>query len=121
MQAYIHEKSTNVALPKLDIFGVPPTQTQIDKTIVTEHRPITSFDGSPQIQFEIQTLVDEYIDLEKLVIYFKVKIQNMTTAKDTKDFDMISPINYLLHSMIKQVDIFIGDQQITTSSPTYAY
>lgn len=121
MQAYIHEKSTNVALPKLDLFGVPPTQTQIEKTIVTEHRPITSFDGSPTIQFELQTLIDEYLDLEKLVIYFKVKLNKMTTIKDAKEWDMIAPVNYLLHSMIKQVDIFIGDHQITTSSPTYAY
>jgi hypothetical protein len=121
MQALIHEKSKSVPLPKLDIFAVPPTQNQIDKTLAVDFRPITSFQGSPQIQFEVPSRIDEYVEFDKMAIHFKVKLQKLTSIKESKDFDMISPVNYLLHSMIKQVDIFIGDTQITQSSPTYAY
>src|SRR6266705_4010010 len=120
MQAVIHELSSGVPLPRLDLFGVPPTQQMIEKDLVTEHRPITTLDPSSFVQFEIQTSMDEYIDMEKLYFYLKGKVHK--PDGDTKDFfDNVAPINNLLHTMIKQLDIFIGDQQITSSSPTYAY
>ena len=75
MQALLHELTTTVPLPKMDLFGVPPTQTMIERDIVTEHRPIATIDPTSFIQFEIQTAIDEYIDLEKLLLYMKVKLQ----------------------------------------------
>ena len=122
MQSSLHEmSSTSVPLPKLDLFGVPPTQTIIERDIVTEHRPIATIDPTSFIQFEIQTAIDEYIDLEKLILYMKVKLEKMKSVSTDAEWDNIAPTNYLLHSMIKQVDIFIGDKQITSNSPTYAY
>ena len=121
MQAFLHELTTTIPLPKMDLFGVPPTQTMIERDIVTEHRPIATIDPTSFIQFEIQTAIDEYIDLEKLILYMKVKLQRIPTIKTDSEFDNIAPTNYLLHSMIKQVDVFIGDKQITSNSPTYAY
>ena len=121
MQALIHEMTSTVPLPKMDLFGVPPTQTMIERDIVTEHRPISTIDPTSFIQFEIQTAIDEYIDLEKLILYMKVKLNRIKSLANESEFDNITPTNYLLHSMIKQVDIFIGDKQITTNSPTYAY
>ena len=120
MQAIIHELSSGVPLPRLDLFGVPPTQTMIEKDIVTEHRPITTLDPSSFVQFEIQSSMDEYIDMEKLYLYLKIKVKKPDT-NTSNYFNLIAPINNLLHTMIKQIDIFIGDQQITSSSPTYAY
>ena len=121
MQAIIHDKSSSIPLPKLDVFGVPPTQTMVEKDLETEHRPITSLDSSPCIQFEITTALDEYLDLEKISLFMKIKIKNDTALVDKKDFEFISPVNYLLHSMIKQLDIYIGDTPISSSTPTYAY
>ena len=121
MQALLHELTTTVPLPKMDLFGVPPTQTMIERDIVTEHRPIATIDPTSFIQFEIQTAIDEYIDLEKLLLYMKVKLQRNSSIKAEADYENICPTNYLLHSMIKQVDVFVGDKQITSNSPTYAY
>ena len=119
MQAVIHEQSSGVPLPKFDLFGVPPTQTMIEKYIITEHKPITALDPSSFLQFEIQTAIDEYIDLEKLYFYLKLKLKPINVKSFS--WDNVIPANYLLHSMIKQLDIFLGDKQISTSSPTYAY
>lgn len=121
MQAVLHEQSSSVPLPKFDLFGVPPTQTMIERDIVTEHRPITTLDPSSFIQFEIPTSIDEYIDLEKIYFYLKIKVKKIDSVNAEADWDDISPVNYLLHSMIKQLDIFIGDKQITSSSSTYAF
>ena len=124
MQTVIHEMSSIVPLPKFDLFGVPPTQAMIESDIVTEHRPITSLDPSSFIQFEIQSAIDEYIDLEKLYLMLKVKVKNMDNLKidqSTDGWDEISPVNNFLHSIIRQLDIFIGDTQISSTTPTYAY
>ena len=120
MKASIHHMSSSIPLPKFDLFGVPPTQSVIEKDIVTEHRPITSIDASSFVQFEIVSAADEYIDLEKLFLYMKVRVKKDQAIKDEAFID-VAPVNYLLHSVIKQLDIFIGDKQVTTTSPTYAY
>lgn len=121
MQALIHEMSSSIPLPRLDLFGVPPTQTMVERDIVTEHRPITSLEPSSFIQFELNSADDEYLDLEKLILYFKIKVKKNKAIATEADWETISPVNYLLHSMIKQVDIFIGDKQISTTNPTYGY
>ena len=123
MQAVIHEMSSAVPLPKFDLFGVPPTQAMIERDIVTEHRPLTTIDPNSFIQFEIQTGIDEYIDLEKLYLSLKLRVKALHSDDPTKiaDWKDVSQTNYLLHSLIKQMDIFIGDKQISSSSPTYSY
>lgn len=120
MKTTIHQMSSAIPLPKFDLFGVPPTQAVIERDIITEHRPITSIDPSSFVQFEIYTAADEYLDLEKLFLYLKVRVKKNDTIKAT-DWVDIQPACYTLHSIIKQLDIFIGDKQISTTSPTYAY
>ena len=120
MKSSIHKMSSAIPLPKFDLFGVPPTQSVIERDIVTEHRPIASVDPNSFIQFEIYTAADEYLDFEKLFLYMKVKVKQDATITDS-DWPDIGPVNYAMHAIIKQLDIFIGDKQITTSSPTYAY
>ena len=121
MQAIIHEKSSGAPLSELDLFGVPPTQFMIERDIVTEHRPISTLNSDSFIQFEIPTAADEYFKFEDLFLYMRVKVSKPATLKTDADWSKIAPVNYLLHSMIKQLDIFIGDKQVTTSPSTYSY
>jgi len=51
----------------------------------------------------------------------RIKIKNFEHPGNAEPFKEIKSANYLLHSMIKQLDIFIGDTQINPSTPTYAY
>jgi hypothetical protein len=120
----IHELSQATPLPELDIFGVPPTQTSIERTYTTEHRPIAALDSSASIQFEIHTGIDEYIQFRDTELYLRLKIKlhkANAQAIVESDWDKVSPVNYLLHSLFKQVDVEIGDKQITLSPQTYAY
>lgn len=121
MQAVIHEMSKSAYLPELDLFGIPPTQDMIERDIVSEHRPISTLDSDSFIQFEIPTASDEYFKFEDLFLHMKVKVKPLKTIKTDEDWENIAPVNYLLHSMIKQLDIFIGDKQVTTSPSTYSY
>ena len=116
----IHQLSHATPLPEFDIFGVPGTQTTVMRDLVTEHRPISSVESSSVIQFEIPTSTDEYVRFDETELYIKAKFDiKQETDKDgkniAKNWYSVSPINYLLHSMIKQIDVFIGDKLVSAS------
>src|SRR6266571_1158697 len=124
----IHELSSLVALPELDLFGVPPTQLMIEKDIQTEHRPISTINSNVSpIIFEIHTGIDEYVQFRECELYMciKINIEKSIFAKDPEvkleDWNRISPINYMLHSMIKQIEVQIGRTSVSSSSNNYAY
>jgi len=110
--------------PDFDLFGIPPTQLTVEKDIYSEHRPKSIISYNTQLQFEIHTGIDEYVQLRESLFYLKFKVNikkkgngNVTDA----DWKKIAPVSYLLHSMFRQVDVEIDGKQITTSLQTYAY
>ena len=122
MESLIHEKSAGIPLPRFDLFSVPPTQQTIEKHIITEHKPISALDSSSFVQFEIHTSFDEYLDLSKLFLYLKLKQKvQADLSEKSANWALIKHSNYFMHAMIKQLDIFIGSTQVSSSTPTYAY
>ena len=128
MESLIHDKSSIVPLPRFDLFSVPPTQQTVEKFIRTEHKPISVLDSSSFVQFEIHTAFDEYLDLEMLFLLLEVKLKKIVgleaydgSAESSKNWSDVMHSKYLLHSVIKQLDIFIGDTQVSSSTPTYSY
>ncbi|XP_054157669.1 uncharacterized protein F54H12.2-like [Oppia nitens] len=124
----IHELSSLMTLPEMDVFGVPPTQLMIERDVQTEHRPISTLSNSTNtIEFEVHTGLNEYINLSKSELYlclkFKLQKSTVSTTPEVKqeDWKLISPINYLMHSFIKQIDVNIGQTTVTTSSVNYSY
>jgi hypothetical protein len=121
----IHELSSVLALPELDIFGVPPTQLMVDSDVQTEHRPVSTVTNAiSPIDFEIHTGLDEYINLCKSELYLCVKIHLEKldkTAVKADDWKNICPVNYLLNSMFKQIKVSIGQTTVTSTSLNYAY
>lgn len=120
----IHELSGITPLTELDLFAVPPTQTSIERDVYTEHRPISILNSESAITFVIPTPLDEYMQLREMMFYIKIRIDlrkinggDITSA----DWDKVSTVNYLLHSIFKQVEVEINNKTITGGMPTYAY
>ena len=110
--------------PDFDLFGLPPTQQTVEKDVFTEHRPISILNSNSVIQFVVPTSLDEYVQLRESLLYLKFKINikkkdgtNVTEA----DWKKIAPVNYLLHSMFRQIDLEFAGKSITLSPQTYAY
>jgi hypothetical protein len=127
--AKIHELSSLTMLPELDLFEVPPTQAAVEKSIMSEYRPLNSLSKTTSsIFFHVNSGMDEYINLDKTQLYLKAQVtlkkynaQNTLVDTVKSDWDHCIPVNNLLHSMIKQLKLSIGDKQITASPQTYAY
>jgi len=122
--AAIHSLSQLVALPEFDIFGVPPTQTTVERDILTEHRPIAALSPNTHIQFNLSSGEDEYIQLQESLLYMKIRVSIVKLDKSpitADDWKKVSPVNYLLHSMFKYIELEVGDQLITMAPNSYSY
>jgi hypothetical protein len=70
----IHELSNITPHPDFDLFGVPPTQLTIEKDVQSEHRPISVLSSGSVIQFNINSAIDEYIQLRDTLLKIVLKI-----------------------------------------------
>jgi len=51
--AFIHQSSCECIKSELDLFSVPPTQTSIESTTVTEYNPVSALAHGLPIEFNI--------------------------------------------------------------------
>ena len=122
--AVIHPLTSIAPLAEYELFAVPPTQTTVDSDTTTEHRPISTLSSNAAIKFEIHSGIDEYIRLDETELYMQIRVhllRPMKAAITANDWKTVASVNNLLHSLFKQVDLAIGDKQVTISGHTYAY
>ncbi|XP_053205591.1 uncharacterized protein F54H12.2-like [Panonychus citri] len=116
--------SKEAVLSELDLFTIPPVQKSIERSYEVQYRPISSLDSTKIIEFSIPTSKDEYILLHETYFYVKIQLK-IRKADDSaltiQDWETVTPVNNLLHSMIKQVELEIGGKEVTMSNSTYAY
>jgi len=121
----MESKPTPIAVPStLDLFTLPATQYAIQSNLVTEHRPISTVKSDSTITFVITTPKDEYIQLKDLLLRLKLRVKITKLSGDppsTSEWTQVSPVNYLLHSLFKQVVLEINGKQITVAPQTYSY
>ena len=112
--AFLHPQSREGVKSELDLFAVPPTQRSIDEAQWIEHQPITS------IEFVVPGAGDAYIDLANTYLFVRAKVirgAGTNLADDTP----VEPVNNWLHSLFSQVDVYLNDTQVTSSSNTYPF
>lgn len=120
----MHQLSQIAAPSTLDLFSTPPTQYAIQSNLVTEHRPIATITSDSTLTFLIHTPVDEYIQLKDAMLRMKIRVNLVKADGSTpasSDWAYVSPVNYLLHSMFKQIDIEINGKQISMAPQTYPF
>ena len=113
------EESTTALMDQIQLSTLPPTQNGIDKVQWVEYRPLGQIQDNTPIDFIIPGSSD-YIDLKRSFINVKLKIlktDNTTMGPD----DHVSIINLPLHSMWNQVDVYLNQQLVGSSTNNYAY
>ena len=67
---------------------------------------------------------DEYIDLSKTILVVEGKVtpaDGETSLKDKSGQANVAPVNNFLHSLFRQVDVYLNGKQVTPAMGTYAY
>ncbi|KAI1291112.1 hypothetical protein HDE_07691 [Halotydeus destructor] len=122
----IHQLSSIATLPELDLFAVPPTQVSVLATTEKEFRPVNQLRFPGPIEFEIRTGVNEYILLNEtyLRLGFRLKLVDPLTKTccGRGDYEkMVQPVQYLMHSMFKSVELSVMNKPLSRAPQNYAY
>ncbi|KAI1298589.1 hypothetical protein HDE_04130 [Halotydeus destructor] len=121
----IHEMSSVATLSEFDLFGVPPTQISVSTTRETEHRPLSVLNSRSPIEFHLNPSLNEYILMSEtyLKLGIRIKVVNTTTgaAASVGEYVKVQPVQNMLHSMFKSIEIMLGNKLITLAPQNYAY
>ena len=125
MSSHVNQSSVAM-LPEMELFVAPAIQKSVERSYEVQYRSISPLGVSPFIEFNITSSKDEYLLLHETYLY--VKIQTEITKKVDRekaitidDWNKVKPVNNLLHSMFKQVELEIGGKEVTMSNSNYAY
>ena len=114
-----HAKSQECTKSELDLFSVPPTQVSLEKGHWVDHLPVSSVSDGGPITF-LCPGTEDYVDLAKTILLVRAKV----TKANGDDLDLdekVGIVNNFLHSLFKQVDVFLKGKQVTQATGTYAY
>lgn len=119
--AYVHSLSVDCSKTELDLFSLPPTQTSIDGGQWVQYKPLSSLTDESPIEFVVPGHGDEYVDLSQTLIAVKVKILQENGNVLDATCDKVGPVNYFLHALFSQVDVYFNQKLVSVNGNTYPY
>ena len=101
---------------------MPPTQQSLERGRWIDYAPLSSVENPDSAITYLIAGTDEYIDLSKTILTVTGKITaegGATLGGGTQS--SVAPVNNFLHSLFKQVDVYLNGKQVTPAMGTYAY
>ena len=122
--ALLHQASPSCSLSQTNFFELPPTQLAIEKSYITTINPVTSVNSTNSastqpIDFRVTSSSELFVDPSKIDLYLKGRI----LPKDNADFeatDEVYPINTILHTLFKSVEVSLNNVAISNSQGDYS-
>ena len=115
----MHSKSGECVKTELDLFSVPPTQVSLKKGLWIDHHPVSSVSDRGPITF-LCPGTEDYLDLAKTILVVCTKVTK-ANGNNLDQNEKVGIVNNFLHSLFKQVDVFLKEKQVTQATATYAY
>ena len=121
--SYVHPFSKRCDKSEVDLFRVPPTQQSLERGRWIDYAPLSSVKNPNSAITFLIAGTDEYIDLSKTILTVTGKItkKDGTSKLDGNDQSNVAPVNNFLHSLFRQVDVYLNGKQVTPAMGTYAY
>ena len=116
---FVHSKSGECVKTELDLFSVPPTQVSLEKGLWVDHQPVYSVSDGGPITF-LSPGTEDYVVLSKTILVVRAKVTK-ANGNDLNTDEHVGIVNNFLHSLFKQVDVFLKGKQVTQATGTYAY
>ena len=98
---------------------MPPTQVSLEKGLWIDHQPVSSVSDGGPITF-LCPATEDYVDLSKTILVVRTKVTKANRNHLAQD-EHVGIVNNFLHSLFKQVDVFLKEKQVTQATGTYAY
>ena len=117
--ALIHPLSAPAAPECLELFSLPDTQTAVLKRYMVEVSP-TAYQPRGPIEFNLRTDTPDYCDLSGLKLFGKFRIVRANGEAMLED-DSAVPLSLYPCTMIKQVDVKLGNQIVSLPQQMFPY
>ena len=120
--SYVHPFSKRDK-SEVDLFRVPPTQQSLERGRWIDYAPISSVENPDNAITFLIAGTDEYVDLSKAILTVTGKIMKKDgkTKLDGGAQSNVAPVNNFLHSLFRQVNVYLNGKQVTPAMGTYAY
>ena len=121
--SYVHPFSKRCDKSEVDLFSVPPTQQSLERGRWIDYAPLSSVQNPDSAITFLIAGTDEYIDLSKTILTVTGNIMKKdgTTKLTGGGQSNVAPVNNFLHSLFRQVDVYLNGKQVTPAMGTYAY
>ena len=120
--SYVHPFSKRCDKSEFDLFSVPPTQQSLERGRWIGYAPLSSVENTDSPINFLVTGTDEYIDLSKTILTVTGKIvKDNESVLDGANQANVAPVNNFLHSLFKQVNVYLNGKQVTPAMGTYPY
>ena len=121
--SYVHPFSKRCDKSEVDLFSVPPTQQSLERGRWIDYAPISSVQNPDSAITFLIAGTDEYVDLSKTILTVTGNIMKKdgTTKLTGGSQSNVAPVNNFLHSLFRQVDVYLNGKQVTPAMGTYPY
>lgn len=118
--SFIHKDSAECSSSPFELFNLPPTNTAVIKTMEVEHQPMSALQEGSAVEILVPALTNEYWDLHNSRLYMRVKMTRKN-GNDMQANDVAAPINDIFNSFWKNVELKVGQEEISHSNSMHAY
>ena len=120
--SYVHERSKQCGKTETDLFSIPPTQASLEKGRWIDYHPLSSVENDDGPITFLAAGTEDYVDLSKTILFVEGKVvKSDNTDLSGGEQSSIAPVNNFLHSLFRQVDVYLNGKQVTPAMGTYAY
>ena len=120
--SYVYPFSKRCDKSEIDLFRVPPTQQSLERGRWIDYAPLSSVTNADNAITFLIAGTDEYVDLSKTILTVTGKVTMPDGTKLTGGGQSnVAPVNNFLHSLFRQVDVYLNGKQVTPAMGTYAY
>ena len=91
----------------------------LEKGLWIDHQPVSSVSDGGPLKF-LCPGTEDYVDLSKTILVVRAKVTK-ANGNDLDADEHVGIVNNFLHSLFKQVDVFLKEKQVTQATGTYAY
>ena len=120
--SYVHPFSKRCDKSEIDLFRVPPTQQSLERGRWIDYAPLSSVENPDSAITYLIAGTDEYVDLSKTILTVRGEITKGDGTKLAGGGQTdVAPVNNFLHSLFRQVDVYLNGKQVTPAMSTYPY
>ena len=112
---YSKKDHLQCSISDTDLFTPAFVQSDIESGRYEDIYPITKLKDNGQIEFVIDNASDKFLNLNNS--FFKVKCRiTKANGQNLAEVEKVSVINYPVSSLFSQVDIFLDERVISSST-----